>query len=1145
MSGNLKVKSLLRDLESAQRKEKWREAGEIANQLGFLFSKRKDYDDAIKYHKEDLGMCRNLEDTDGMAQAYKNICEVQVLKNEFAEAEKTIYKCLKLTEATGDYVNKERSFKMLGYIYLNQYDVENQDPSLLSKCIKFIKKCFKLYEEPGLQGLGSELNVMKGRAHENLCFAHILSGNVEEGSQHLKNAERFLKENKIELGKLYHGFSANLISAGAAEFTKYSQKALVYVDKAIKNLKSRDEEYIMAVVTRAKILLLNKQFKDAKSSLLLAYEVDPKNENVATFIKVVKRILKEEEILLSGTDHKSYELIGDLIGGTSIEPILNNGDKKAFAYLSIQYYQNSLEALLKDGEHDKQKASALHSSIAQCYEDARDYEMALTKYKEVLQMEIGRPRDQSITQSHIVNNLECLKAEEAIIIREYENWISLSKRAGLKFEKDALQEFCRFLKEADRDSEYRRRSGELDLVLDKLGEDQDYQEEEDISVSQKSGNDLLAGVEVDTNVGRPKRNTGKHKFTKDNKGQWNLHRLVRLEGREEAIKSDIERGHPLEVTDNCGWTPLGDCMERGILAYVKLLVEAGADIDKRQPEDDTPLILASRAGFLDIIEYLLSAGADPTLPNKKGLTSIALLRRHRRDLEYEKGEENEQNIRDLDRLIMIIEEKYRSLGREVDSAVAPSTCSNSLEQSSQEMSPCVPKKKGKMEQLRELRQNREKKAAKSLKSRFGSEDDLKSSYQSLGSRRRAWSPEPFQRSRSRSNSPDTTFKSGRRFSSPDEDGGSSDDQRSPSNRMTYKTTRESSDDEKERSSSPILSSQIFSFKSLKVSQSRGAGKLKRKSSFPTSTEISCSPDHLPEIPTQSWFVPDQLPDTSTQISCAPEYLPDIPDYSQIHNPPAPDVMGADVYQNVMEGLRHPNRLSLKPAQKLVPRRDIDDSNDFMELDDSDWLVDDLKEGQLEKERKKRERSSEEKRPSKLKRRRGSKENAISLRLDQDLHDDPDDEDPEPVLVDELPSPHSTQYSTISRLNKLKRRTQPKIGDVFPRVPGPSTSIEDSRRTSGESEYRSNPGESWSTPRESWNTPRESWKAPRESDWSTQQTPVIHPQEKHRTVKVQMENKSLLIPIKEKNLTVAWLIGETAARYGRSEGITPATVPSKF
>ncbi len=44
-----------------------------------------------------------------------------------------------------------------------------------------------------------------------------------------------------------------------------------------------------------------------------------------------------------------------------------------------------------------------------------------------------------------------------------------------------------------------------------------------------------------------------------------------------------------------------------ILLYVKLLVEAGADINKRQPEDDTPLILASRAGFLgtDIILWPL------------------------------------------------------------------------------------------------------------------------------------------------------------------------------------------------------------------------------------------------------------------------------------------------------------------------------------------------------------------------------------------------------------------------------------------------------------------------------------------------------------------------------------------------------------
>ena len=67
------------------------------------------------------------------------------------------------------------------------------------------------------------------------------------------------------------------------------------------------------------------------------------------------------------------------------------------------------------------------------------------------------------------------------------------------------------------------------------------------------------------------------------------------------------------------------------------------------------------------------------------------------------------------------------------------------------------------------------------------ENDSKSSYQSLGSRRRAWSPQPFfQKSRSSSNSPDTTFKSGRGLSSPDPDSRSSDDQRSSANRNEHR-----------------------------------------------------------------------------------------------------------------------------------------------------------------------------------------------------------------------------------------------------------------------------------------------------------------------------------------------------------------------
>ena len=46
-------------------------------------------------------------------------------------------------------------------------------------------------------------------------------------------------------------------------------------------------------------------------------------------------------------------------------------------------------------------------------------------------------------------------------------------------------------------------------------------------------------------------------------------------------------------------------------------MEAGAELDMRQPKgaDYTPLILAAKEGYLDIVEYLLDAGANPTLAN--------------------------------------------------------------------------------------------------------------------------------------------------------------------------------------------------------------------------------------------------------------------------------------------------------------------------------------------------------------------------------------------------------------------------------------------------------------------------------------------------------------------------------------------------
>ncbi|KAL6637603.1 hypothetical protein ACP70R_025175 [Stipagrostis hirtigluma subsp. patula] len=70
------------------------------------------------------------------------------------------------------------------------------------------------------------------------------------------------------------------------------------------------------------------------------------------------------------------------------------------------------------------------------------------------------------------------------------------------------------------------------------------------------------------------------------------------------------------------------------LKCVKLLVEAGADVNSTDP--DTPLVVATTHGLIDCIKYLLKAGADPNIPhNESGVLpiQIAACRGRRKDVE--------------------------------------------------------------------------------------------------------------------------------------------------------------------------------------------------------------------------------------------------------------------------------------------------------------------------------------------------------------------------------------------------------------------------------------------------------------------------------------------------------------------------------
>jgi ankyrin repeat protein len=72
-----------------------------------------------------------------------------------------------------------------------------------------------------------------------------------------------------------------------------------------------------------------------------------------------------------------------------------------------------------------------------------------------------------------------------------------------------------------------------------------------------------------------------------------------------------------------GITPLQVAARQGFLETVKALVEAGADVNQRNPGDQsTALVVATVNGHFDVGVYLLDHGADPNLATDNGLAPL-------------------------------------------------------------------------------------------------------------------------------------------------------------------------------------------------------------------------------------------------------------------------------------------------------------------------------------------------------------------------------------------------------------------------------------------------------------------------------------------------------------------------------------------
>ncbi len=79
-----------------------------------------------------------------------------------------------------------------------------------------------------------------------------------------------------------------------------------------------------------------------------------------------------------------------------------------------------------------------------------------------------------------------------------------------------------------------------------------------------------------------------------------------------------------------GWAPLHYAATGGQIAIIKLLLDKYAFIDAQSPNGSTPLMMAAMYGSTDSVKLLLDEGADPLMKNEQGLTAVDFARRANR-----------------------------------------------------------------------------------------------------------------------------------------------------------------------------------------------------------------------------------------------------------------------------------------------------------------------------------------------------------------------------------------------------------------------------------------------------------------------------------------------------------------------------------
>lgn len=98
--------------------------------------------------------------------------------------------------------------------------------------------------------------------------------------------------------------------------------------------------------------------------------------------------------------------------------------------------------------------------------------------------------------------------------------------------------------------------------------------------------------------------------------------LAAEQGNSKKINTLLEHGVNINSKDKQGRTAIMIATYANYPEIVKTLIEKGADIDIQDNIKNNPFLYAGAEGYLDILKLTIKAGADPSLLNRYGGTAL-------------------------------------------------------------------------------------------------------------------------------------------------------------------------------------------------------------------------------------------------------------------------------------------------------------------------------------------------------------------------------------------------------------------------------------------------------------------------------------------------------------------------------------------